>query len=210
MATDGTGAVVSVVVFDYRSLWSNWSPYNPQTRHSSWSLVLGFRLSIQLETACEAGVSLPFWEGPSTCWYFPRDQTWTMALPPDDQRSQHPRHVNEEICRRYHQCGNYALWWGEPRPKCWQMLILKRSLRKQTKKCFFFLILLCRADIPPKDIVTFHCTCVRSILEYCLPVFHHALPRYLREDIERVQKRALMRVQLWEQPQSLHPLQPGQ
>ena len=139
MMTDGTGAVVSVVVFDYRRVFDLIDHhYNPQTRHSSWSLVLGFRHSIQLETACEAGVSLPFWEGPSTCWYFPTDQTWTMALPSDDQRSQHPRHVNVEIRQRYHQCGNYALWWGEPCPKCWQMLILRRSLRKQAKKCFFF------------------------------------------------------------------------
>ena len=62
-----------------------------------------------------------------------------MALPPDDQRSQHSRHVNVEIRRPCHQCGNYALWWGEPCPKWWQMLILRRSLRKQTKKCFFVL-----------------------------------------------------------------------
>ena len=62
-----------------------------------------------------------------------------MALPPDDQRSQHSRHVNVEIRRPCHQRGNYTLWWGEPCPKCWQMLILRRSLRKQTKKCFFVL-----------------------------------------------------------------------
>ena len=59
---------------------------------------------------------------------------------------------------------------------------------KKANKHVFYLILLCRDDIPP--------TCVRSILEYCLPVFHHALPKYLREDIERVHKRELMRVLL--------------
>ena len=31
----------------------------------------------------------------------------------------------------------------------------------------------------------------RPVLEYCAPVFHHALPQYLSDDIERVQKRAL-------------------
>ena len=67
---------------------------------------------------------------------------------------------------------------------------------KKAHKHVYLLISLHRANIPPKDIVTFHCTCVRSILEYCLPVFHYALPKYLQEDIERVQKRALMRVQL--------------
>ena len=62
MATDGTSAVVSVVVFDYRGVFDliDHHNYNPQTRHSSWSLGLSFRLSMQLETACEGGVSLPF------------------------------------------------------------------------------------------------------------------------------------------------------
>ena len=31
----------------------------------------------------------------------------------------------------------------------------------------------------------------KPVLEYCAPVFHHALPAYLNEDIERIQKRAL-------------------
>ena len=81
-------------------------------------------------------------------------------------------------------------------PKVLTNAHIEEVIKKANKKVFFFLILLPRADIPPKDIVTFHCTCVRSILEYCLPVFHDALPRYLWEDIERVQKRALMRVHL--------------
>ena len=33
--------------------------------------------------------------------------------------------------------------------------------------------------------------CIRSILEYACPVFHRALPGYLSEDLERLQKRAL-------------------
>lgn len=32
---------------------------------------------------------------------------------------------------------------------------------------------------------------IRSILEYCTPTFHHSLPEYLNEDLERVQKRAM-------------------
>ena len=39
--------------------------------------------------------------------------------------------------------------------------------------------------------VNFYCTTIRPVLEYCAPVFHHALPAYLNEDIERIQKRAL-------------------
>ena len=41
------------------------------------------------------------------------------------------------------------------------------------------------------DIVNFYCTCVRPLLEYCAPVFPHAIPSYLSEDLERIQKRAL-------------------
>lgn len=58
-------------------------------------------------------------------------------------------------------------------------------------KRMFFLTQLKRACIPVDDIVAFYCTCIRSVLEYCAPVFHHGLPNYLSEDIERVQKRAL-------------------
>ena len=41
------------------------------------------------------------------------------------------------------------------------------------------------------DILNFYCTCIRPVLEYCAPVFHHSLPAYLSDDIERIQKRAL-------------------
>ena len=39
--------------------------------------------------------------------------------------------------------------------------------------------------------VNFYCTTIRPVLEYGVQVFHHSLPRYLSEDIERVQKRAM-------------------
>ena len=38
---------------------------------------------------------------------------------------------------------------------------------------------------------TFYITCIRSILEYACPVFHGALPGYLSEYLERLQKREL-------------------
>ena len=60
-----------------------------------------------------------------------------------------------------------------------------------TKVCSFFIIQLKRAGIPVDVIVTFYCTCIRPVLEYCSPVFHHGLPKYLSDDIEGVQKRAL-------------------
>ena len=55
----------------------------------------------------------------------------------------------------------------------------------------YFLILLKRARVPINDIVNFYSTCIRPVLEYCAPVFHHALPTYLSDELERVQKGAL-------------------
>ncbi|XP_015754504.1 PREDICTED: uncharacterized protein LOC107334115 [Acropora digitifera] len=58
-------------------------------------------------------------------------------------------------------------------------------------KRMYFLVLLHKAGVPSSDIVNFYCTCVRPLLEYCAPVFHHAIPSYLSEDLERIQKRVL-------------------
>ena len=48
--------------------------------------------------------------------------------------------------------------------------------------------LLRRAGVPPAEILNFYCTCIRPVLEYSSPVFHHTLPMYLSI---RVQKRAI-------------------
>ena len=55
----------------------------------------------------------------------------------------------------------------------------------------YFLRQLKRAKVPISDLVHFYCTCIRSVIEYASPVFHHALPAYLSDDLERLQKRAL-------------------
>ena len=62
---------------------------------------------------------------------------------------------------------------------------------KKANKRLYFLVLLKRAGVNPRDIINFYCTVIRPVLEYCSPIFHHALPEYLNNDIERVQKRAL-------------------
>ena len=38
-------------------------------------------------------------------------------------------------------------------------------------------------------------TCIRPVLEYACPVFHHSLPQYLSNEMERLQKRALRIIQ---------------
>ena len=58
-----------------------------------------------------------------------------------------------------------------------------KLLRKQISVCIFFWF-----SLSCKDIVDFHCTVMRPVLEYCSPIFHHSLPDCLSE---RVQKRAL-------------------
>lgn len=55
----------------------------------------------------------------------------------------------------------------------------------------YFLTLLKRANVPAHDIICFYRTCIRPVLEYCAPLYHHALPDYLTKDIERIQRRAL-------------------
>ena len=72
----------------------------------------------------------------------------------------------------------------------WNCHVEKIIITKGNKR-MFFIIQLKRAGIPVDVIVTFYCTCVRPVLEYCSPVFHHGLPKYLSDDIEGVQKRAL-------------------
>ena len=65
-----------------------------------------------------------------------------------------------------------------------------KLLRKQNKG-LFFLVLLRRAGVSCKDIVNCYCTVIRPVLEYCSPIFHHCLPDYLSE---LVQKRALSKI----------------
>ena len=57
---------------------------------------------------------------------------------------------------------------------------------KKANKRLFFIVLLRRANVPTKDILDFYFCTVRPILEYCVPVYHHVLPKYLNEELERV------------------------
>ena len=61
---------------------------------------------------------------------------------------------------------------------------------QKANKRIYFIILLKRANVPAHDIACFYLTCIRPVLEYCAPLYHHALLDYLSRDIERIQKRA--------------------
>ena len=51
--------------------------------------------------------------------------------------------------------------------------------------------MLKRGGVPPVDLLKVYFAVISSVLEYCCPVWHNALPVKLSDSIERVQKRAL-------------------
>ena len=64
------------------------------------------------------------------------------------------------------------------------------SICKKAATRLYFLKQLKRAKVPPNDMLLFY-TCIRPVLEYACPVFHHSLLQYLSNEMERLQKRAL-------------------
>ena len=62
---------------------------------------------------------------------------------------------------------------------------------KKAATRLYFLGQLKRTKIAEKDLVTFYTTSIRPITEYACAVFHNALPKYLSEDSERIEKLAL-------------------
>ena len=58
-------------------------------------------------------------------------------------------------------------------------------------KRIYLLKQLKRADVDPKSLIRFYCSCIRSVLEYVCQAFHTSLLQYLSHDVEHIQKRAL-------------------
>ena len=63
---------------------------------------------------------------------------------------------------------------------------------KKANKRLFLLTLLKRADVTTEDMITIYTSIIRPVLEYACVVWHSSLPEYLHNDIEGVQKRALV------------------
>ena len=53
------------------------------------------------------------------------------------------------------------------------------------------MLMLKKSHVATGGLLLFYITCTRSILEYGSPVFHRALPSYLSEDLERLQKHVM-------------------
>ena len=65
------------------------------------------------------------------------------------------------------------------------------ELSRKCSSCLCFLRQLKRSGVIPNELVLFHVTCIRPVLEYASPVFHRSLPNYVSEDLERIQRRTL-------------------
>ena len=62
---------------------------------------------------------------------------------------------------------------------------------KKANKRLYSLVLLKRVGAPLMDVKNFYCATIRPVLEYCSPVFHHALPQYLSAEIESPKKSTI-------------------
>ena len=65
------------------------------------------------------------------------------------------------------------------------------NIVKKAGKRVYMLYQLNRAGVAQSDLVTVYISVVQPVLEYACPVWHTHLPKYLSENIEIVQKRAL-------------------
>ena len=61
----------------------------------------------------------------------------------------------------------------------------------KASKRLHILRVLKRGGVPPADLLKVYFALIRSVLEYCCPVWHNVLPVKLSDNIKRVQKRAL-------------------
>ena len=66
-----------------------------------------------------------------------------------------------------------------------------KEVIKKARERLYYLIQLKRARLPVKDLVLFYTSRVRSVMDYAVPVFYHGLPQYLKNDLIRLEKRAI-------------------
>ena len=63
-------------------------------------------------------------------------------------------------------------------------------LTKASKR-LYFLVQLKRAGAQPNEFCSFYTTCIYSVIEYSCQADHFALPEYLSDNLERLQRRTL-------------------
>ena len=62
---------------------------------------------------------------------------------------------------------------------------------KKASKRLYFLVPLKRSRVPRHDMSTFYTACIRSVLTYAAPAFFYSLPKYLTDELVRVEKRVM-------------------
>ena len=71
-----------------------------------------------------------------------------------------------------------------------------KEVIKKARKRLYYLVQLKRARLPVEDLVLFYTSCIRSVMDYAVPAFYHALPQYLKNDLIRLEKRAISIINL--------------
>ena len=67
-----------------------------------------------------------------------------------------------------------------------------RHISSKACKCLVYsLRILKRNGVQPSDLKTVYCRFIRPVLEYACPVWHTSLPKFLTDELEHIQKRAL-------------------
>ena len=57
---------------------------------------------------------------------------------------------------------------------------------KKASKRLYFLRQLKRTQVERAELLRFYTSCIRSVCDYAIPVFHASLPQYLTDDLEHV------------------------
>ena len=65
------------------------------------------------------------------------------------------------------------------------------TITSKAVRRLYLLSQLKRAGISPDDLLAFYCSVIRSVLEFSCQLFHRSLPKYLSDDIEHIQRRAM-------------------
>ena len=72
-----------------------------------------------------------------------------------------------------------------------EMNMFSTEITKKARKRLYSLTQLKRANVGTKELLQFYITCIRPITEYAYPVFHNSLTKYLSNELEAIQQRAL-------------------
>ena len=65
------------------------------------------------------------------------------------------------------------------------------AITSKAPRRLYLLSQLKRASISSDDLLAFYCSVIRSVLEFSCQLFHCSLPKYLSDEIECIQRRAM-------------------